>query len=448
MKPSSFLRPGLFVAGLALLASTAVAGPWEPLFNGKDLSGWKVINGSAPYTVIDGTIVGTTVSNSPNSFLATEKSFGDFIFECEVRQEGSSNSGIQFRGLSTAEYMNGRVHGYQMEIDASERAWTGGIYDEARRGWLYPVTLNPDARSSYQLGRWNHVRIEAIGTSIRTWINGIPVSHVIDDMTASGFIALQIHSIGRNEEPGRRVFWRNLRIQTTDLKPAPADDLFVRNVMANTVSDIEKARGWRLLWDGKSTDGWRSVRGDAFPEKGWTVENGVLSVLAGVKGGSIVSKEEFSAFELQIEFQLSEAANSGIKYFVQPGSELGFEYQLLDDAKHPDAKQGAAGNRTLASLYDLLPREGTLRGLNIQPRVGEWQHARIVARPKGDVEHWLNGIKVVSYNRKSAALAAMIARSKYVSNAGFGTPEKSGIVLQDHNDLVKFRSIKIRPLAE
>lgn len=448
MKPYSFTRSGLFACGLALLTSVAVAGPWEPLFNGKDLTGWKVINGTAPYAIADGAIVGTTVAGSPNSFLATEKSFGDFILECEVRQEGVSNSGIQFRGLSTPEFNNGRVHGYQMEIDASERAWTGGIYDEARRGWLYPVSLNPVARSSYQLGRWNHVRIEAIGHSIRTWINGMPVSHVIDDMTASGFIALQIHSIGRNEEPGKRVYWRNLRIQTTDLTPAPADNLFVRNVMANVVSDVEKAQGWRLLWDGKTANGWRSVKGDAFPAKGWSMENGELSVLAGIKGGSIVSTEEFSAFELQLEFQLSEAANSGIKYFVKPGSELGFEYQLLDDAKHPDAKQGAAGNRTLASLYDLIPRDGMLRGLNIQPRVGQWQHARIVARPDGEVEHWLNGIRVVTYNRKSAALAAMIARSKYVANEGFGTPEKSGIVLQDHNDLVKFRSIKIRPLAE
>jgi hypothetical protein len=136
MKTSSFARSGLFACGLAMLAAPLFAGPWEPLFNGKDLSGWKVLNGTAPYTVVDGAIVGSTVAGSPNSFLATEREFGDFIFECEVMQEGESNSGIQFRGLSRADHMDGRVHGYQMEIDASARAWTGGIYDEARRGWL------------------------------------------------------------------------------------------------------------------------------------------------------------------------------------------------------------------------------------------------------------------------------------------------------------------------
>jgi hypothetical protein len=448
MKTTSFARMGLFACGLATLAAPLFAGPWEPLFNGKDLSGWKVLNGTAPYTAVDGAIVGSTVAGSPNSFLATERTFGDFIFECEVMQEGESNSGIQFRGLSKPDHMNGRVHGYQMEIDASARAWTGGIYDEARRGWLYPVSLNPRARSSYQLGRWNHVRIEAIGSSIRTWINGIPVSHVVDDMTPSGFIALQIHSIGRNEMAGRKVHWRNLRIQTTDLAPSPTEGIFVRNVIANHVSGVEKAQGWRLLWDGKTSTGWRSARGDAFPSKGWSMEDGVLSVLAGVKGGSIISTEEFSAFELQLEFMLSEGANSGVKYLVLPGGEVGFEYQVLDDAKHPDAKQGAAGNRTLASLYDLIPRDGVLRGANIVPRVDQWQHARIVVRPSGDVEHWLNGIKVVEFNRNSALLASLVARSKFAENERFGKAEKSGILLQDHNDAVKFRSIKIRTLSE
>jgi len=448
MKTNSFARPGLFACGLAMLAAPLVAGPWEPLFNGKDLSGWKVINGTAPYTVVNGAIVGSTVAGSPNSFLATERSFGNFIFECEVMQEGESNSGIQFRGLSTPDHMNGRVHGYQMEIDASARAWTGGIYDEARRGWLYPVTLNPRARSTYQLGRWNHVRIEAIGDSIRTWINGIPVAHVVDDMTPSGFFALQIHSIGRNETPGRKVHWRNLRVQTTDLVPSPADDIFIRNTIPNAVSAVEKARGWRLLWDGKTSAGWRSARGESFPAKGWSMEDGVLSVLAGVKGGSIITTEEFSAFELQLEFMLTERANSGIKYLVKSGGEVGFEYQLLDDANHPDAKQGAAGNRTLGSLYDLIPRDGALRGANIVPRVDHWQHARIVARPNGEVEHWLNGVKVVEFNRNSAVLAALVARSKFVANEGFGKAEKSGILLQDHNDLVRFRSIKIRTLSE
>lgn len=439
-------------------ASMLHAGPWEPLFNGKDLSGWRQINGTAPYAIVEGAIVGTTVAGSPNSFLATEKTFGDFILELEIRQDvAPTNSGIQFRSLSDPSVNNGRVHGYQFEVDPSPRAWTGGIYDEGRRGWLYPGSLNPSARDLYQFGRWNRVRIEAIGHSLRTWVNGIPVAHVIDDLTQKGFIALQVHSINDAAHAGRRISWRNIRIQTTELTPSQTDDIFVRNVIPNHVSAVEQAQGWRSAWDGKTTKGWRGARKNAFPENGWKIENGELVVLAAggaesKNGGDIVTEEEFPAFELQLEFKLTPGANSGIKYFVVEdltpigGSAIGLEYQLLDDDKHPDAKEGAAGNRTLASLYDLIPRSQLPGGLAIMPRVGEWQHARIVARSNQEVEHWLNGIKVVEYVRGSPAFRAMVARSKYDKLPAFGEAARGRILLQDHGDEVHFRSIKIRPL--
>lgn len=430
-----------------LLAAPLVAGEWVSLFNGRDLTGWKQLNGTAPYTVVDGCIVGTTVPGSPNSFLATEKIYGDFIFECEFRQDGGpSNSGVQFRGLTKED---GRVHGYQSEIDPTARAWTAGIYDEARRGWLYPVDLNPRAQSAYLYGRWNHLRIEAIGPSIRTWVNGIPVSHIIDDMTPAGFLALQVHGIGKHDdEAGRRDYWRNLRIQTTDLHPAPLDGQFIRNLIPNQLSNAERTQGWRLLWDGGTSQGWRGVNATAFPPSGWSMEKGVLSAL-GTKGGDIVTAEEFSAFELQLEFLLTEGANSGIKYFVVETagkSATGLEYQLLDDAKHPDGKLGAGGNRTLGSLYDLIPRGKMPGGLAIIPRIGEWQHARIVVTAGGHVEHWLNGIKVVDFDRGSPLFAALVARSKYEKIPGFGLGQKGPILLQDHGNVVRFRSIKIRAL--
>lgn len=451
MKSVSSLRSASLILALSAFVFTArvLAGPWEPLFNGKDLAGWKVINGNAPYAVVDGAIVGTTIADSPNSFLATEKTYGDFIFECDVLQEGGpSNSGVQFRGLSRADYMDYRVHGYQLEIDPSARAWTGGIYDEARRGWLYPVNFNPAAQSAYQYGRWNRLRIEAIGQVLRTWVNGIPVSHVIDDVTPAGFFALQVHSIGKPTDAGRRIHWRNLRIQTTDLQPSPSDDLFIHNMMLNQISAAEKAQGWRLLWDGQISKGWRKANATAFPASGWSMENGVLSVL-GTKGGDIVTDKEFSAFELQLEFQVTEGANGGVKYFVtETNSEaLGLEYQLLDDERNPDAKLGAAGNRTLGSLYDLIPRGKMPAGQAVVPKVGQWQHARIIVTPGGHVEHWLNGIKVVEYERGSPLFASLVARSKYEKIPGFGLAEKGRILLQDHDSLVRFRSIRIRSLA-
>lgn len=438
---------------LALLVgcttSTPTANPWQPLFNGKDLTGWKVVNGTAPFTIEGEAIVGTTVAGSPNSFLATDQAYGDFIFECEVKQEvAPTNSGIMFRALSTPDYKEGRVHGYQMEIDPSERAWTGGIYDEARRGWFFPGDLNPATQKAYVFGEWNRVRIEAIGPTLRTWINGQPVAHVIDATTPRGFIALQVHSVSKAEAAGRRILWRNLRIQTKDLKPSPPDSVFVRNRVPNTLTDAERAQGWRMLWDGATTQGWRSAKADAFPAHGWKIENGELIVFE-PKAGSIVTNEDFAAFELQLEFCVSEVGNSGVKYFVSKdakGEPVGLEFQLLDDERHPDAKLGVDGNRTTGSLYDLIPRKKLPSGAAIEPKAGEWHHARIVVTPAGHVEHWLNGIKVLEYERGSPDFVARVARSKFAKIPGFGLAAKGPILLQEHGDVVRFRSIKIRKL--
>uniref|UniRef100_UPI00359375AD 3-keto-disaccharide hydrolase n=1 Tax=Persicitalea sp. TaxID=3100273 RepID=UPI00359375AD len=154
---------------------------WQNLFNGKDLSGFKQLNGKAKYEVKDGAIVGTSTMNTPNSFMTTEKEYGDFILELEVMVDDKLNSGIQIRSESKPDYMDGRVHGYQVEIDPSARGWAAGIYDEARRGWLYPGDLNPKAKTAFKNNQWNKYRIEAIGNHIQTFLNGVPVAHLIDD---------------------------------------------------------------------------------------------------------------------------------------------------------------------------------------------------------------------------------------------------------------------------
>jgi hypothetical protein len=209
----------------------------------------------------------------------------------------------------------------------------------------------------------------------------------------------------------------------------------------------------KLLFDGKTSAGWKGAYKNEFPNKGWEVKDGMLHVLKSsggesTNGGDIVTEEMFGAFDLQFEFKFTEGANSGVKYFVtekenNQGSAIGLEYQILDDAKHPDASQGVVGNRTLASLYDLIPSLKIKRGLK---KTGEWNLGRIVVYPDNKVEHWLNGYKVVEYQRGTPIYNALVARSKYAQWENFGMAEKGRILLQDHGDEVFFRSIRIRPL--
>lgn len=450
----------LLLVGFLVMSLHAQDDGWTEMFNGKDLDGWKKLNGNAEYHVEDGAIIGVSKMNTPNTFLTNGKTYGDFILEFEVWVDAPLNSGVQIRSLSKEEYRNGRVHGYQVEIDPSARAYSGGIYDEARRGWLYPLADNSEGQKAFVNGSWNKYRVEAIGSEISVWVNGINTANLVDDMTAEGFIAFQVHSIGKNENhEGLAVRWRNIRIKTTDLedsrkmKATYAPEV---NLVPNTLTENERRKGWRLLFDGKSTDGWRSARGPKFPERGWKVEDGVLTVLetGGAEseaGGDIITEEVFGDFELIVDFNITEGANSGIKYFVDPelnkgpGSSIGPEFQILDDEKHPDAKMGVNANRTLGSLYDLI----TATNLSIPGRnktfngVGNWNRARIVA--KGNkVEHWLNGYKVVEYERGTPMWRGLVAYSKYKDWPAFGELPQGHILLQDHGNEVHFRNIKVR----
>jgi hypothetical protein len=427
---------------------------WVSLFEGKSLKGWRRVNGSASYVRVNGAIVGTTRMDSPNSFLATAKSYRDFILEFEVKQDGGpANSGVQIRSATRPDYNEGRVFGYQVDIDPSERDWGGGVYDEQRRGWLYPGSLNPMSRGLYKMGEWNHYRIEAIGPSVRTWINGSPVAHVIDEVSTEGFIALQIHSIERAEESGRRTSWRNIRIRETNAGSPPVETLFVRNTIPNDLSLVEQRQGWKLLFDGKTPEGWRGAYRSSFPNAGWKIENGELILQSGGTGGHIVTDELYSAFELQLEFKLTPGANSGIMYFVNDrytisnDTVIGLEYQLLDDNVDPDFKKGTIGSNTLASLLGMVPRAPLMTNVGIAPKLGEWQHARIVVHLDNRVEHWLNGIKVLEYVRGSPDYRKCVAANpKFKDFPNFGEEGRGRVLLQDHGEEVRFRSIKIRAL--
>nr|MBI1232232.1 DUF1080 domain-containing protein [Cytophagales bacterium] len=223
----------LIVLVFQLTLVTAQESEWQSLFNGKDLSGWKELNGKHRWAVKDGMIVGSTVPGQPNGFLCTVEDFGDFVLELEVSVDTlMNNSGIQFRSQSYPEFKNGRVHGYQMEVDPKPQQWSGAIYEEgAERGWIYPpekmsqVAKNAFIRDNKHGYQWNHYRIEAVGPIMRTWINGVPVAQLVDDRYLKGFIGLQLHANNEKDPQGSfSIRFRNIRIQQGDLNLTPLDD--------------------------------------------------------------------------------------------------------------------------------------------------------------------------------------------------------------------------------
>lgn len=393
---------------------------WRSLFNGEDLTGWMQLNGDHIYEARDGTIVGRTVPGQPNGFLVTEEEFGDFILELEVLVDPlMNNSGIQFRSLSYEEYQDGRVHGYQAEIDTKPQRWSGSIYDEARRGWLYILEINPEAKRAFVNNTWNHYRIEAIGTSNRVWVNGVPTSHLVDDETLRGFIGLQLHANNPYDPPGSHwIRFRNIRIRTENLEPAPPDDIFVVNLIPNAVSEPERTQGFELLFDGRSKNGWSAVgaaddaggpgsRAGAAQNSvepgsaagaaensvepgwrtgaaersvepapnaattvdslsGWTADDGTLRA-AGSEGDDLVSNRSFTHYELKFEFR-----------------------------PHKEDATCSLHERDTGGL-DTPERSTYCQMASRKIESDRWNQGVIRARPDGMVEYYLNGYKILEY---------------------------------------------------
>jgi hypothetical protein len=224
----------------------------------------------------------------------------------------------------------------------------------------------------------------------------------------------------------------------------------------NTLTKKETKEGWHLLFDGRTPTGWASERGGPFPTTGWQIQDGLLSVTdtggkEGGDAGDIVTTRTYANYELSVDFRVTPGANSGILYLVDltlkpgPGSPVGYEYQILDDALHPDAKRGKDGDRTVGSLYDLIPAAGTATNTKPIHPVGDWNTARILVRGP-HAEQWLNGVKVVEYDRDSPAFKQIVADSKFHVYPSFAAMHDTPIVLQDHGFPVSFRNIKIREL--
>ena len=206
---------GALVLLLGTFALAADKGEGEPLFNGRDLSGWEQRNGTATYRVEDGAIVGKTSEGSPNSFLCTLKEYGDFELTFEVKVDDELNSGVQIRSKTKGGTREGRVHGPQVEIATNGTA--GFVYGEALgTNWLSSQKEmdEPMAKAAFKKGEWNKYRVLARGESIKTWVNDVPVADTTDDRSKmpSGFIGLQVHGIKKGTGP-YEVRWRNIAIR-------------------------------------------------------------------------------------------------------------------------------------------------------------------------------------------------------------------------------------------
>jgi sugar phosphate isomerase/epimerase len=224
----------------------------------------------------------------------------------------------------------------------------------------------------------------------------------------------------------------------------------------NALTPQEIGEGWKLLWDGKTTEGWRGAKLDAFPAQGWSIENGILRVhksggAESTNGGDIVTTRKYKNFILKVDFKITKGANSGIKYFVDPdlnkgeGSAIGCEFQLLDDNNHPDAKLGVKGNRTLGALYDLIPPDRSDKAYHFDEKV--FNTATVVVEGNR-VQHYLNEVKILEYVRNTQEFNALVAYSKYVDWPNFGNAAQGHILLQDHGDEVFFKNIKIKELSD
>lgn len=213
----------LYVGLSALtLSSCATLSPLPPgytsLFDGHSLSNWTIRGGHAPFTIESGAIVGTATRGQPNTFLCTNATYSDFILELDFlidhdpAHDTQLNSGVQIRSHARPD---GVVYGYQVEIDPSKRAWTAGIYEEAARGWLFPLDKDAAARAAFRQSQWNHIKVVASGDHIQTWLNGVAAADLHDSTSPDGFIGLQVHQVAAGS-PELHVRFRNIMI-----KPLP-----------------------------------------------------------------------------------------------------------------------------------------------------------------------------------------------------------------------------------
>ena len=381
------MKKGIIILSLALSLFSCEQDKWQPLFNGQDLDGWLVKGEDATFEVIEEQVVGTNQGRN-NTFLATEKRYTDFILELEVWVDQKMNSGIQFR---SNQKKTGRVFGYQAEIDPSSRAYSGGIYDEARRDWLYPLSLNPAGQQAFKNNEWNRYRIEAYGNSMRVWVNDICTAVLEDDLTSDGFIALQVHGVGTKEEEGRQVKWRNARILTSSvedqLKPLPVD-MYQLNLVTHSMTEHEENQGWQWFYHPETLE-------EMFAkEVGWKWSDGQMSsdTTHGIFMGIGFERKDLD-FEFSFQFKIDSSASGYLGYWLDQSG--GRRYRIFD----PSTGFEGLKDRMEEQYFVDIPLENLSHppmGTRYRKPLGTWNQGRIIVR-SGKAQHWMNGFKIAEF---------------------------------------------------
>lgn len=449
------LIPLLILSMLGTTLSGCASGPrWELLFDGKSIDGWVKRGGDATYRVEHGEIVGTTnptATKQENTFLCTPNEYADFVLEYDFKIDPKLNSGVQIRSQSFPNYDNGRVHGYQVEIDPAERAWTAGIYDEARRGWLYDLKNNEPARKAFKQNKWNHVRVEAKGDSIKTWLNGVPAADLHDSLTHSGFIGLQVHASSENQA---------LEVRFKNIKIKPSTDPWLITGK-NAVWLVHSGYDPHLIHYGINglrhpnripyREEWHPLgKPDEQAHWGWHdyeevnhrfVEVNYLEVNPG--SGNIITKKQFGDARYHVEFCTDENGktgqengNSGV--YVQGR----YEVQILNSASE------APTDDNCGAIYKIKKADyGTVR------KAGEWQTYDI----------WFTAPRFDDRGAKSSNARMTVYHNgtrihdnvEVPHSTGAGQPEiappNGGIatgplMLQDHGNKIRFRNVWVAPL--
>jgi len=359
---------------LCSIAPHAWGAQWSSLFNGENLDGWIKRGGNATYEVSEQTIIGTTRQGGANTFLCTDRDYGDFILELEYLVDPAMNSGIQIRSLSDPDYNRGVVHGYQVEIDPSKRAWSGGIYDESRRGWLFPLKDLPQAQAAFRQNQWNHYRVEAIGDSIRTWVNGVPAADLRDSLNVSGFIALQVH--GTNREEPMQIKWRNIRIQ-----------------------DLGEHQ-WKPLFNGKDLSGWHTLPGGT-----WEVVDGTIqgtSPASEPRHGLLVSDQTYGDFTVRASFKVTRGDSGFYFRSEKSGDGVGVHgFQVEVDTSYETGGLYETGGRAWVIEHPADKKTPWYRK-------GEWNQLTVSAHGQRITVH-INGHQTASLEKDPGRLAGHLA---------------------------------------